>query len=194
MRRTRWATALVSWLGLPLLPFLPFLALLTPAACGDIDAGSTPFPGTVLYVDPGGAYQFNLVEPPWIPVAVEGVTLFIVPPSNLSNVADLSDAIYTLHVDTVGGTPEGSRNSEESGVFATATAPIASLQISETNGRTLSGATVYELSWEPSVGLFERDVFLAGPSSPTFRLQFGAQIPVASDDMVAQMILSFEPL
>ena len=191
MRRTRWATALVSWLGLPL---LTLLALPMPAGCGDIDAGSTPFPGTVLYVDPAGAYQFNLVEPPWIPVSTEGVTLFIVPPSNLSNVTDLSDAIYTLHVDAVGGTPEGSRDSEESGVFATATAPIASLQISEINGRTLSGATVYELSWEPSAGLFERDAFLAAPSSPTFRLQFGAQVPIAVDDMVAQMILSFEPL
>src|ERR1019366_6110128 len=112
------------------------LALPMPAGCGDIDAGSTPFPGTVLYVDPAGAYQFNLIEPPWIPVSTEGVTLFIVPPSNLSNVTDLSDAIYTLHVAAVGGTPEGSRDSEESGVFATATAPIASLQISEINGRT----------------------------------------------------------
>lgn len=191
MRRTRWATALVSWLGFPLLA-LP--ALVMPSGCGDIDAGSTPFAGTVLYVDPAGAYQFNLLEPPWIPASLSGVTLFVVPPSNLSNVTDLSDAIYTLHVDTVGGTPEESRDSEESGVFSTATVPIASLEISETNGRTVSGATFFGLSWEPSTGLFERDVFLAKPSSPTFRLQFGAQAPLAADDMVTQMILSFEPL
>jgi len=185
MRRTRWATAQVSWLGL----------LLTAAGgtgCGDIDAGSTPFAGTVLYADPAGAYQLRLLEPPWIPATFYDLTVFVVPPSDLNDVTDLSAALYTLHVDTVLGTPEGSRDSEELGVFATATA--ATLQLAEGHLRTVSGADAYEVSWSPSAGLFERDVFLAAPSSATFRLQFGAKLPISDDAMITQMILSFEPL
>jgi len=58
----------------------------------------------------------------------------------------------------------------------------------------LAGDDAYELAWIPSSGLFERDVFLAGPTSATFRLQFGAKAPIADDPMITQMILSFEPL
>ena len=188
MRRTRWATAQVSSLGLLI------LALLTLVGCGDIDAGSTAFPGTVLYTDPAGAYQFRLLEPPWVPASLEGVALFAVPPSDLNNVTDLTAALYTLRVDTVLGTPEGNRDDEESAVFATETTPAATHQIVEESTRTVSGTTAYGLSWEPSAGLFERDLFLAGPSSATFRLQFGAKVPIAEDDMVTQMILSFEAL
>jgi hypothetical protein len=185
MRRTPWATVPVSLLGLLI------LALQTLVGCGDIDAGTT-FPGTVLYMDPAGAYQFRLLEPPWVPASLQGVSLFVVPPSALGNVTDLSDALYTLHVDTVNGTPEGNRDAEESGVFATATSLAATLQIVEASIRTVSGATAYELSWLPSTGLFERDVFLAGPSTATFRLQFGAKQPISDDEMVTQMILSFQ--
>src|SRR5580698_7904465 len=112
MRRTRWATAQGAWLG----GWLGWLLTLSPvlaAGCGDVDAGSTPFAGTVLYTDPAGAYQFNLVEPPWIPDSLDGVTVFAVPPSDLSALTDLSAALYTLHIDTVIGTPEDDRNNEE---------------------------------------------------------------------------------
>jgi len=169
------------------------LAPVLIAGCGDVDAGSTPFAGTVLYTDPAGAYQFNLVEPPWIPDALDDVTVFAVPPSDLSAVTDLSAALYTLHIDTVIGTPESERNSEELAVFGTATG-ASSLQIAEGTVRTVAGDDAYELAWIPSSGLFERDVFLAGPTSATFRLQFGAKAPIADDPMITQMILSFEPL
>jgi hypothetical protein len=181
----------VRLLGVLLLAGLPSLV---SAGCGDVDAGSTPFPGTVLYADPAGAYQFNLLEPPWIPASFEGVAVFAVPPTDLTDltdVTDLSSALYTLHIDTVTGTPEGNRDSEESSVFATAT---AATQIVEDSVETVAGPTAYELSWQPSSGLFERDVYLAGPSTATFRLQFGAKEALSGDAMVTQMILSFEPL
>jgi hypothetical protein len=188
MRRTRWATAQVSWLVLLL------AAAVGGVGCGDVDAGSTPFAGTVLYLDPAGAYQLHLLEPPWIPDSFDAVTVFVVPPSDLNDVTDLSAALYTLHIDTVLGAPEIGRDNEESAVFATATGPASTLQISDASLRTVSGATAYELSFEPSAGLFERDVFLASPSSATFRLQFGAKASISQDEMVTQMILSFEPL
>jgi hypothetical protein len=192
MRRTRWATAQRSWFGVGLgwlLALSPVLAL----GCGDVDAGSTPFAGTVLFVDPAGAYRFNLVEPPWIPDTFDGVTVFVVPPSDLSAVTDLSAALYTLHVDTALGAPESNRDNEASAVFATATG-TSSLQIAEGTVRTVAGDQAYELAWIPSSGLYERDVFLAAPTSATFRLQFGAKVPIADDPMITQMILSFEPL
>jgi hypothetical protein len=170
------------------------LAPVLAAGCGDVDAGSTPFAGTVLYTDPAGAYQFNLVEPPWIPSSFDDVTVFAVPPSDLTQVTDLSAALYTLHVDTVIGTPEISRDNEESAVFDTATGGTSTFQISEGVVRTVAGDDAYQLAWIPSSGLYERDVFLAGPSSPTFRLQFGAKVPIADDPMITQMIVSFEPL
>lgn len=188
MRRTRWATAQESWLGLLV------SALLTLGACGGIDAGSTPFPGTVVYVDPAGAYQFHLLEPPWIPASFDTVTVFVVPPSNLNDVTDLSAALYSLHVDTVLGTPQGNRDAEASGVINTSTVPTSMIHLVEGTLQTISGASGAELSWEPAAGLFERDVFLAGPSTATFRLQFGAKEPISDDDMITQMILSFEPL
>jgi hypothetical protein len=188
MRRTRWATAQVLSLGL-LVP-----ALLTLGACGGIDAGSTPFPGTVVYVDPAGAYQFHLLEPPWIPASFDTVTVFVVPPSNLNDVTDLSAALYSLHVDTVLGTPQGNRDSEASGVINTSTVPASAIHLDEGTFQTVSGTSGDELSWEPAAGTFERDAFLAGPSTATFRLQFGAKEPISDDEMITQMILSFEPL
>jgi hypothetical protein len=192
MRRTRRATAQGAWLGGWLVWLLAWSSVLA-AGCGDVDAGSTPFAGTVLYTDPAGAYQFNLVEPPWIPDTFDGVTVFVVPPSDLSAVTDLSAALYTLHVDTVIGTPESNRDNEASAVFATATEASRS-QIAEGTVRTVAGDQAYELAWIPSSGLYERDAFLAGPTSATFRLQFGAKVPLADDAMITQMLLSFEPL
>jgi hypothetical protein len=192
MRRTRRATAQGSWVGV----WFGWCLALAPAlvaGCGDVDAGSTPFAGTVLYTDPAGAYRFNLVEPPWIPDPLDSVTVFAVPPSDLSAVTDLSAALYTLHIDTVIGTPESSRNNEERSVFGTATGASSS-QSAEGTIRTVAGDDAYELAWIPSAGLYEQDVFVAGPTSATFRLQFGAKVPIADDPMITQMILSFQPL
>ncbi len=41
--------------------------VLSVGGCGDIDAGSAQFPGTILYQDSDGGYEFRLLEPPWIP-------------------------------------------------------------------------------------------------------------------------------
>ena len=43
------------------------LAAVPAAGCGDIDAGSRAVSGHILYQDPKGAFEFRLLEPPWIP-------------------------------------------------------------------------------------------------------------------------------
>ena len=46
--------------------------------CGDIN-GSDPFAGTVTFVSADQSYHLRLLEPPWIPVTVQGQTLFVRP-------------------------------------------------------------------------------------------------------------------
>ena len=68
--------------------------------CGDVN-GSDPFAGTVMFVSADQSYHLRLLEPPWIPVTVQGQTLFVVPNSSISLSAKSvseSDALYSLHV------------------------------------------------------------------------------------------------
>ena len=70
------------------------LAALWVAGCGDIDGGSAEFPGTILYQDSEGAFEFRLLEPPWIPPFVLAVTddikqtISVVPPVDATVTAD----------------------------------------------------------------------------------------------------------
>jgi hypothetical protein len=186
MRRTPWATVPVSLLGVLI------VALLAPslAGCGDVDAGSTPFPGTVLYAAADGSYQFNLLEPPWIPVPIGTETIFLVPPSDLTDSTDVSDALYSLHIDPVNGTPSAARAADQAAAQLTG-APGSAPPRADTL-KTVSGLVVYEVSWQVAAATFERDAFLAGKSATTFRLQFSARRSIATDDMVTQMVSSFE--
>ena len=82
------------------LSLLGLLLALGVAACGDIDGGNQPFAGTTLYESAGKTYHLSLLEPPWLPVTLQGETLFLVPSSTLtvSVTAKESDALYSLHI------------------------------------------------------------------------------------------------
>ena len=51
--------------------------------CGDVN-GNDPFAGTVMYVSTDASYHLRLLEPPWIPVTVQGQTVFLVPSASIS--------------------------------------------------------------------------------------------------------------
>jgi hypothetical protein len=191
MRRTRWARAPAPLLGL-LVTVATAIAGATTSGCGDIDAGSTAFAGTVLYADPQGAYQLRLLEPPWIPISTAGETIFIVPPSDLNAATEVSDALFSLHVDAVSGSAERDRDNDLAA--ATVTSALGLGPVGMGSEETVAGATAYEVSWQPAAGSYERDVFVATSASSTFRLQFAATQPIAGDDMITQMILGFEAL
>ena len=73
--------------------FVCALAALPAAGCGDIDGGSQPFPGTILYQDPNGAFEFRLLEPPWLPPFIVtfmdlSMTFSVVPPPDATVTTD----------------------------------------------------------------------------------------------------------
>jgi hypothetical protein len=159
------------------------------AGCGDIDGSSQPFPGTILYQDPKGAFEFRLLEPPWIPPFVYlDQTFSVVPPTNATISADptvlLSEALFSLQFAQVTGDP------------ATAMANVnGSIPGGPTSGpinvETASGSTGVEMAWQETTAVYHRDAFLAGASARTYRLHFTAKRPIDDDEMVGQMINSF---
>jgi hypothetical protein len=170
------------------------LAASSAVACGDVDAGSAQFPGTILYEDPGNGFQFRLLEPPWIPpfvvaIADMQVTFSVVPPPDATITADptilLSQALYSLQFSTVTGDPASAmatvKGTIPGGVTTVPTGMIVAA----------SGASGVEMAWQEADSIFHRDAFLAGSGTPTFRLHFTAQREIADDPMVAQMISSF---
>jgi len=69
------------------------LAAVPAVGCGDVDATTAPFPGTILYQDPQAAFEFRLLQPPWIPPFVVTyqelrVTFSVVPPPDATVTAD----------------------------------------------------------------------------------------------------------
>jgi hypothetical protein len=164
---------------------------LAAASCGDLDAGSQPFVGTVLYQDPAGTFSLRLLEPPWLPpLTIQGQTFFIVPPSDATVSADptvvLSEALYSLQVQRPAGAPADAMLSIKAALPVTAMAvqhPI----------RSASGAIGVELAWQESATMFHRDAFLAEAATPTFQLHFTAKHAIGDDAMVTQMIVSFDP-
>jgi hypothetical protein len=163
------------------------LAALVAAGCGQVDGGSEPFVGTVLFQDPAGGYTLHLLEPPWIPITVETVTTFVVPPDDATVSLQESDALYSLHVDPLAGAPAAALAATTAGLPGAGGAKPQ-------NVRTASGATGVELAWQEAATLFHRDAFLAGPSGQTFRMHFTAKRSIAGDPMISQMIVSFAPL
>jgi hypothetical protein len=165
-------------------------ALLAAAAagCGDVDASSQPFVGSVLYQDPGGAYTIRLLEPPWVPIPLPtGETLFVVPPNGGEISLDESDALFSLHIAAVSGTP--------SDLAADATSGLpASAAVHQQTVHTAGAASGTDVSWTESATVFHRDAFLAAGGKSTYRLQFTAMQSMAGDPMITQMIVSFVPL
>jgi hypothetical protein len=170
------------------------LAALPAVGCGDIDGSTEPFPGTILYQDPSGAFEFRLLEPPWIPpfiVSFMGLsaTFSVVPPPDATVTTDtnvlLSQALYSLQFSTVTGDPATAmatyKGSLPGGAAGGSTSPVT----------TAAGSTGVEMAWQETAEVFHRDAFLAGSATPTYGLHFTAQKPIDDDDMVGQMINSF---
>jgi hypothetical protein len=161
--------------------------------CGDIDGGSAQFPGTILYQDPAGAFEFRMLQPPWIPPFVHpllpDVTFSVVPPPDATVSADptvlLGEALYSLQFSKVTGDPASAMASVK-GTIAGGGMSVATEEVT-----AASGSTGVEMAWQEAEGMFHRDAFLASSGTPTFRLHFTSKKEITDDDMVAQMITSF---
>jgi len=158
------------------------------AGCGDIDGTQEPFAGTVRYQDLQGRFELRLLVPPWVPIPpVTGdVTIFVVMPDTITMNSKESDARYSLDVSTVGG-------DAASALKAAAVGPPAWDASHAQPVRTTSGATGVEASWQEGPTAFHREVFLGTASAGTFHLHFTGKKPIAGDEMINQMILSFTP-
>jgi hypothetical protein len=168
------------------------LAASSAVGCGDVDAGSAQFPGTILYEDPGNTFEFRLLEPPWIPPFVYAdiaTTFSVVPPPDATITADptvlLSQALYSLQFSTVTGDPASAMATVKGTIPGGATTVPTGAVVAA------SGSTGVEMAWQEGDAVFHRDAFLAGSATPTFRLHFTAQKAIADDAMVSQMISSF---
>ena len=169
------------------------LVVVPAAGCGDVDANTAQFPGTILYQDPKGAFEFRLLEPPWIPPFVLTyqdlrMTFSVVPPPDATITADpnilLAQALYSLQFSEVTGDPAAAMAEVLGSIPGGSSAESAPVD-------TATGTTGVEMTWQEDAGVFHRDAFLAGTGTPTFRLHFTAQKEIAEDPMVGQMIASF---
>jgi hypothetical protein len=160
--------------------------LLAAAGCGDVDGSSQPFVGSVLYQDPGGAYQIRLLEPPWVPIPLPTETLFVVPPNGGEISLDESDALYSLHIGAVTGAPTDLASATTAGIPAGA--------VHQQTVHAAGGASGIDVSWAESATVFHRDAFLATNGKSTYHLHFTAKQSMAGDPMITQMIVSFVPL
>jgi hypothetical protein len=170
------------------------LAGLLAAGCGDIDAGSAQFPGTILYQDSDGAFEFRLLQPPWIPpfvLAFDNIkqTISVVPPVDATVTADpvvlLGQALYSLQFSSVTGDPAAAMAAMRGTIPSGAIADPSSFV------ETAQGSTGLEMTWQETTTVFHREAFLAGSATPTFWLHFTAQKAIKGDPMLDQMINSF---
>jgi hypothetical protein len=168
-------------------------ALLVSSAvgCGDIDGDSAEFPGTILYQDPNGSFEFRLLQPPWIPpffFSQLNATFSVVPPPDATVSADplilLAEALYSLQFSEVTGDPATAMAAVKGTIAGGGTVPVEEVTAA-------SGSTGVQMAWQEAEAMFHRDAFLAGSGTPTFRLHFTAKKEITDDDMVGQMISSF---
>jgi hypothetical protein len=172
-----------------LLPLL-LACLAGSAGCGDIDGGSEPFPGTVMYVSPQQTYHLRLLEPPWLPVTLQSETVFLVPSSTLSVsvTSKESDALYSLHVTPRPGNALSSFQTSASGQ-----SPPWDLGAKQ-EVTVAGGQAGLDISWQESATVFHREAHIDGDSAASsFELRFTGRKPLADDPMILQMILSFGP-
>ena len=172
------------------LSLLGLLLALGVAACGDIDGGNQPFAGTTLYESAGKTYHLSLLEPPWLPVTLQGETLFLVPSSTLtvSVTAKESDALYSLHI-----TPRSGNALTAFQTNASAQTPPWDLNARKTV-TAVSGQSGLDISWQESATVFHREALIDGATAgSSFELRFTGRKSLADDPMILQMILSFGP-
>jgi hypothetical protein len=160
------------------------------AACGDIDGGNQPFAGTTLYESPSKSFHLRLLEPPWLPVTLQGETIFLVPSSTLSVSATSkeSDALYSLHV-----TPRAGNALTAFQTSAGTQSPPWDLNTRQTV-TAFGGQSGLDISWQESASVFHRQAHIDGANAASsFELRFTARKPLADDPMILQMIVSFGP-
>jgi hypothetical protein len=169
------------------------LAVASAPGCGDLDAGTAQYPGTILYQDPKGAFEFRLLEPPWIPpfvytAADMRLTFSVVPPPDATVSSDpnvlLGQALYALQFSQVTGDPASAIAEVKGSIPGGSPTQTGSVD-------TSTGTTGVEMAWQEETDVYHRDAFMAGAATPTFRLHFTAQKAIADDPMVTQMISSF---
>jgi hypothetical protein len=174
--------------------FWPALAalLLGAAGCGDVDAGSVSFPGTVVYQSPSGAYHFHLLEPPWIALSVNGQDVFLVPATDIavsvSVMTQETDALYSLLISGQAG--DAATNFQE---HASVQSPPWDL--SQKHDITpVGGDAGVEISWQEAPAVYHREADINGSTAGTsFLLRFTSKQPLDDDPMIDQMVLSFQP-
>jgi hypothetical protein len=160
------------------------------AGCGEVDGANQPFAGTTLYTSPSGDYELRLVEPPWLPLVLSGVPVFIVLPNDTpptSGQLQEADALYSLHVTPVPGDPMAALLAASAGH-----APPWNLTQKRAVATT-SGAAGFELPWQEGTSIYHREVFVAAAGTHTYFMHFTGKQPLGGDDGVTQMILSFTP-
>jgi len=167
------------------------LAVSSAVGCGDIDGDSAQFPGTILYQDPAGAFEFRLLQPPWIPPFIYpglDVTFSVVPPPDATVSADptvlLTEALYSLQLSPVTGDPATAMAAVKGTIPGGGTVPVDEVTSAD-------GSTGVQMAWQEAEAMLHRDAFMAGTSTSTFRLHFTAKKEISEDEMVGQMISSF---
>jgi hypothetical protein len=158
--------------------------------CGDVN-GSDPFAGTVMFQSADKSYHMRLLEPPWIPVTVQGQTIFVVPDAGISLSATSvseSDALYSLHV-----TPRPVNAVTAFKDSASAQTPPWDLSTKQTL-TAVGGQSGVDISWQESDTVYHREAHIDGAMANTsFELLFTGPQPLADDGMILQMIISFGP-
>ena len=159
-------------------------------ACGDIDGGQ-PFAGTTLYESPTKSFHLRLLEPPWLPVTLQGETIFVVPSSSalsISVTAQESDALYSLHV-----TPQAGDALTAFQTSASSQNPPWNLSTRQ-SVTSVGGQSGVDISWQESATVFHREAHIDGASAATsFELRFTSRKSMADDPMIRQMIVGFGP-
>ena len=160
------------------------------AACGDVDAGSGRFPGTVVYESPAKDFHFHLLEPPWIPFKspTGEIFFFVLPEGMLSLTMGVNpdvDAAYTLHIAL--------QNADADSAFQAHAVGLWDLSQKKTF-TTPGGDTGVEISWQESATVYRREAYVNGSSAGTsYQLRFTAKTPLGDNAFVEQMVQSFEP-
>jgi hypothetical protein len=168
------------------------LALLCASAgCGDVDGSSGNFPGAFAYESPAMDFHFYLLEPPWIPIALPtGETFFLVPPDSTITItaAAEADADYTLHIAAQSGAATTAFQNA-----AAAQSPPWNLSQQRTFTTTGGDAGV-EISWQEAPQIYHRNSYINGSAAGTsYLMAFTAKTSLAGDQMIEQMVFSFQP-
>jgi hypothetical protein len=175
------------------------------AGCGDVDGGSSPYAGTVVFDSPDGAFHFHYLSPPWFAAELpEGVELvpgalpagayrwvFFVPRVGKlpTGIPQQTDVRYSLYIK-----PETTPAAQALAASAAALSPPPAPDKLRDVVVEPRGTVGREMSWQEAPALFHREAYLSAQNPATsYRMGFTAERDISNDAMVALMIASFEP-